>query len=148
VVEGSEIYNFPVHHLVHFCSDIGRKRARSSLVRNCSARTWPRAPRALLKSVPTPRAARSLAGRPHPAIPCGPSQCSSVQARRPMPLVVPRVRPGVLHPAGTLSPSSLKPDQAVHSVPQRPAPLPARAATGASGGRHGEPRARPADFPN
>jgi hypothetical protein len=25
VVEGSEIYNFPIHRLVHFCSNIGRK---------------------------------------------------------------------------------------------------------------------------
>jgi hypothetical protein len=62
-----------------------------------------------LKSSPTPHGARSFAGRPHSAIPGGPSRCSPVRARRPMLLAVQRVTVGCsfavqAHP----HPSSLK----------------------------------------
>jgi hypothetical protein len=173
VVEGSEIYNFPIHHSVHFsCKNSsygqsnsaspkfsGRPRRRARAVRRLgvwAARAFPRSclPEAggggvghfeALRAAPTPRRARSLAGRPHSAMPCGPSRCSPVRARRPMPLAVPRVKSGVLHPAGTSSPLLVK---------NRTTPLPlsrlrschatAESPAGAIEGSRGELRVRPA----
>jgi hypothetical protein len=65
VVEGSEIYNFPIHHLVHFCSDLGENDAQSCLVGISSAELQPRrdAPeRECTRCVPARAATRQ--GRP------------------------------------------------------------------------------------
>jgi hypothetical protein len=46
VVEGSEIYNFPIHHFVHFYSKFGRKsRSIRGTVKQIAARTRRRANR-------------------------------------------------------------------------------------------------------
>jgi hypothetical protein len=75
-----------------------------------------------LKSAPTPRGARSLAGRPHSSIPGGLLRCSPARARRPMPLAEPRVKVGCSFAVQARPhPSSLKPDRATHSAP--PVPL-------------------------
>jgi hypothetical protein len=75
-----------------------------------------------LKSAPTPRGARSLAGRPHSAIPGSTSRCSPARARWPMPLAEPRVKVGCSFAVQARPhPSSLKPDRATHSAP--PVPL-------------------------
>jgi hypothetical protein len=180
VVEGSEIYNFPIHHSVHFSCKISsfyhsnsaspkeirqaatppalqRVGAPARAVRCLgvwAARAFPRSCRPeagghseALRSPPTPRGARPLAGRPHSTVPCGPSRCSPVRVRRLMPLTVPRVRAGVLHPAGTSSPLLVKNRTAsrlcpacvptVHRPPSRPpAPLKETAASSGSGRLH------------
>jgi hypothetical protein len=38
VVEGSEIYNFPIHHIVHFSTIFGENRAQSRRVETVSGR--------------------------------------------------------------------------------------------------------------
>jgi hypothetical protein len=141
--------------------DVARAPARQSA---CARRTPPRRlgrsrlPEAepsrggghseALRPAPTPRGARPIAGRQHHARPCGPSRCSSVQARRPTLLAVPRVMPGVLHPAGMLSPSSLtRPGRALGSAAPCP-PSSTRAAAGTIGGYCGELRFWPAAGPN
>jgi hypothetical protein len=94
VVEGSEIYNFPIHHLVHFsCKNSSYGQSNSARPKffwqaatppalqraGAPARAFPRpcSPEAgghseALRSAPTPRGARPLAGRPCSAVPCGP----------------------------------------------------------------------------
>jgi hypothetical protein len=67
VVEGSEIYNFPIHTLVHFYFKIGRKsRSKKGTVKQFAAGTRRRAGRGDSKAtrVPcTPRAASLFPGR-------------------------------------------------------------------------------------
>jgi hypothetical protein len=67
VVEGSEIYNFPIHTLVHFYFKIGRKsRSNKGTVKQFAAGTRRRAGRGDSKAtrVPcTPRAASLFPGR-------------------------------------------------------------------------------------
>jgi hypothetical protein len=61
VVEGSEIYSFPIHHLVHFSSKFERK----------SCLKWPKLKqfRARARSMPRPRAAPpEAARRPRPRL--------------------------------------------------------------------------------
>jgi hypothetical protein len=100
-----------------------------------------------LKSAPTPRGALSFAGWPHSVIPCGPSQCSPVRARRPMPLAVPRVKVGCSFAVQARPhPSSLKPDHATHSAPPALLPL-AVPSAGASQGCRGEPSFPRLPFP-
>jgi hypothetical protein len=100
-----------------------------------------------LKSAPTPRGGHSLAGRPHSAIPCGPSWCSPVRARRPMPLAVPRVKVGCSFAVQARPhPLSLKPDCATHSAPPALLPL-AVPSVGASQGCRGEPSFPRPPFP-
>jgi hypothetical protein len=98
VVEGSEIYNFPVDHIVHFYSIFGRKSRsnkgtpskllpRARLPRACAAHLGIRAARApsevpshlpnAARSFLTPRACRGRlecgAAVRFPGLPCGPS---------------------------------------------------------------------------
>jgi hypothetical protein len=109
VVEGSDIYNFPIHHLVHFSCKISSfyhsnsaspkeiKQAATPPAPACAvrrlgiwaARAFPRPCRPeagghseALRSPPTPRGARPLAGQPHSAVPCGPrgAPCTSATA--------------------------------------------------------------------
>jgi hypothetical protein len=69
VVEGSEIYNFPIHHLVHFYFKIGRKpQANRGTLTSSGARAWRRA-----VSPAQPRAQRlapsTSASGPRPRLP-------------------------------------------------------------------------------
>jgi hypothetical protein len=95
VVEGSEIYNFPIHHFVHFnsifwsfkCSNRGAVTQGRAGRRHAA----PRLPNALCPK--TPRALR----RPVRAAPCPPVRRGFPCARRSRPLAVLRVKAGVSH---------------------------------------------------
>jgi hypothetical protein len=70
VVEGSEIYNFPIHHFVHFYSKFGRKsRSNRGTVKQIAAGTRHCASRCAGRAVPPPRCPGPPApsrGRPFP----------------------------------------------------------------------------------
>jgi hypothetical protein len=107
VVEGSEIYSFPIHHLVHFYFKIGRKpQANRGTMTSSGARARRRA-----GSPAQPRAQRlapvTSASGPRPRLP---------EARAPSPgCPAPLERLGVRPPCATSRPLA---------APDRPGELP------------------------
>jgi hypothetical protein len=113
VVEGSEIYNFSIHHFVHFYSNFWsfKHSNRGAVTQFRASRAAPASP----SGPPTPPEApcfpthahtpRRLEGSPAtchapprrsaaPPVPAGPPRASLPRARRPMPLAVPRLKAG------------------------------------------------------
>jgi hypothetical protein len=164
VVEGSEIYNFAIHHLVHFSCKIRVNISQTELPRDVSARHDIGRALALQSAIPraalhrAPPYARAGAG-PRPAV-RAPSRGSTPSQAAPAPrrIEVPAPYRGQPHPRAHLSIrcrpvrdayiSGGRPSRRSYVPPPlrlvpQPAALPTRPEppAGAIGGSRGEPRA-------